>query len=394
MRAHVNPLQPYPEVVCGMQIVVAPQEFKGSLTAAEAARAIAEGARRAAPDAIVTQVPMSDGGAGLVEAMIAAAGGESVTTAVHGPLMRPVSAVWALLPGLIAAIEMAAASGLVLLAEAERDPLVATTYGTGELIRAALDRGCTRMIVGVGGSATVDAGTGAMQALGARLVDAAGHDLRPGGAALALLDHIELSGVDARLRAVSVRLATDVTNTLCGPTGAAVVFGPQKGASHDDVRVLDAALHRFAEIVARDCGIELLTMAGSGAAGGLSAGLVVAAGATIEPGFALVAEAVGLDDRIAAADIVLTGEGRLDAQTAYGKTAAGVAAMAHSHRKRIGVIAGSIDPAYIAAADAFDVVESAMPPGMALADAMRDAAALVRDAAERATRRLLDQERR
>lgn len=378
-----------------MRIVVAPQEFKGSLTAAAAARAIAAGVRAALPDAEIVEAPMSDGGPGLVDAMLAARGGERIETDAHDPLMRPVRAAWAILDGpganageRTAAIEMAAASGLVLLRPDELDPLVATTYGTGDLIRAALDRGCARIIVGVGGSATVDGGAGAMQALGARLLDASGRDLPPGGAALARLHRIDVAGRDPRLMSCRLRVASDVTNPLCGPTGAASVFGPQKGASPDDVLALDAALHHFAEIARRDCGVDLLALSGGGAAGGLAAGLVAVAGATIEPGFAIVADAVGLEAKIAAADVVITGEGRLDAQTAYGKTAGGVATLAHKHGKRVAVVAGSVAPGYDPRIGAFDVAESALQPGMSVEDSMHLGAALVRAAAERVVRRL------
>ncbi len=369
--------------------LIAPQEFKGSLTAAEAAHAIAAGVRDAAPAAEAVLAPMSDGGAGLVDALLAARGGERVTAAAHDPLMRPVAAVWALLRGGTAAVEMAAASGLVLLAAGERDPRVATTYGTGELIRAALERGCGEVIVGVGGSATVDGGAGALRALGARLLDATGEELAPGGAALARLARIDLGGVDRRLASTRLRVASDVTNRLCGPEGAAAVFGPQKGATAADVAALDAALGRFAEVVARDLGIDLLSLAGGGAAGGLAAGLRVL-GATVEPGFALVAAAVGLEALAARADLVLTGEGRLDAQTSYGKTAAGVAAMARAHGKRVLAVAGSIAGGDVGAM--FDVAVAAAPPGMAIADAMRDAAALVRAAAARVVREAMGQE--
>ncbi len=372
-----------------MRVVVAPQEFKGSLTAREAADAIADGVRIALPGADIDVVPMSDGGTGLVDAMLAARGGERVFSDVHDPLMRPLRTAWALLaPGEAAAIEMAAASGLVLLRAAERDPLVATTYGTGELIRAALDRGCRRIIVGVGGSATVDAGAGAMQALGARLVDADGRDLPPGGGALTRLAHVDLSPRDARLLGTEILVASDVTNTLCGPHGAAAMFGPQKGASPEAVEVLDAALRRFAGVVRRDTGIDVLDMPGGGAAGGLAAGLLVVAGAAIVPGFDIVADAVGLDAKIVAAGLVLTGEGRLDAQTAFGKTAAGVARMARAHGKPVAAVAGSIDPGYDARG-AFDAAEVATPAGMPLDKAMRDAASLVRDAAARAVRALV-----
>jgi glycerate 2-kinase len=377
-----------------MRILIAPQEFKGSLTAIEAAAAIAVGARRALPSAEVIEVPMSDGGPGLVDAMLAARGGERVETDVHDPLMRPIPAAWAILDEhaaahreRTAAIEMAAASGLVLLRPDERDPLVATTYGTGELILAALDLGCAWIIVGVGGSATLDGGAGAMQALGARLLDASGGDLPPGGGPLERLDRIDLTGRDARLARVAIRVACDVTNTLCGPAGAAVMFGPQKGASPADVPVLDAALRRFADIVRRDCGIDLLALSGGGAAGGLAAGLAAVAGATVEPGFGIVAEAAGLEAKIAAADLVITGEGRLDVQTAYGKTASGVAALARRHGKRVAVIAGSVDPGYDADAGAFDLVESVLQPGMTVEDAMRNAASLLAAAAERVVRK-------
>jgi glycerate kinase len=371
-----------------MRFVIAPQEFKGSLTAAEAADAIAVGVRDAVPGAELDLAPMSDGGPGLVDAMLAARGGERIETSAHDPLMRPVLAAWALLPDGTAVIEMAAASGLVLLSTEERDPLVATTYGTGELVRAALDRHAARIIVGVGGSATVDAGAGAMQALGARLLDAAGAALPPGGAPLAQLDRIDFSGVDPRLASTDVRVASDVTNRLCGPQGAAAIFGPQKGATPAGVRALDTALRRFAEIALRDAGVDLLNVSGGGAAGGLGAGLMLVAQATIAPGFAIVADAARLDERIAACDAVITGEGRLDAQTAFGKTADGVAKLARKHGKPVAMIAGSIDAGYDAAAGAFDLVEAATPHGMPVAEAMRAAPRLVREAAARAAARL------
>ncbi len=370
-----------------MRVVVAPQEFKGSLTAAEAADAIAAGVRLALPDAAIDVAPMSDGGAGLVDALLAARGGERIETAVRDPLLRPVTAAWALLADGTVAIEMAAASGLVLVEPSARDATIATTYGTGELIRAALDHGARHLIVGVGGSATVDAGAGAMQALGARLLDEAGRDLPPGGAALARLHRIDLSGRDPRLAEARIHVASDVTNPLHGPEGAAVVYGPQKGASPEDVLVLDAALARFAGVVQRDFGVDVQRVPGSGAAGGLGAGLIVVAGAAITRGFDVVAEAVALERRIGEADVVITGEGRLDAQTPYGKTAAGVAAIARRLGKPVGCVAGSV-AADLDAGPLFDAVEAATPPGMTLDEAMRRAAVLVRDASARAVRRI------
>lgn len=370
-----------------MRILVAPQEFKGSLNATEAAAAIAAGVRAVAPAAQLDEAPLSDGGPGLVDAMLAAKGGERIVSDAHDPRMRPLRAAWALLADGTAVIEMAAASGLVLVPSAERDPLTATTYGSGELVRAALDRGVRHIIVGVGGSATVDAGAGAIAALGARLLDAGGAELQPGGAALAQLGRIDISGVDARLASCELRVATDVDSPLCGPAGAAIMFGPQKGASPDGVRALEAALRRFAEIVLRDFGIDLLKMPGAGAAGGLGAGLVAAAGATIEPGFPLVAEAVGLDARIAAADLVITGEGRLDAQTARGKTAAGVASMARAQGKPVIAIAGHVEPGYAPPPGTFTAVVSASPDGTPVEEAMARAAELISAAASRAVAR-------
>jgi glycerate kinase len=367
-----------------MRFVIAPQEFKGSLTAAQAAAAIAAGVRDALPDATLDIAPMSDGGAGLVDALLSAHGGRRIETPVHDPLMRPVAAVWALLADGSAAIEMAAASGLVLLAPGEPDPLAATTFGTGELIRAALDHGRRDIIVGVGGSATVDGGAGAMQALGAQLRDAAGAELPPGGGPLARLASIDLSARDPRLTGARVRVASDVTNTLCGPQGAAAIFGPQKGATPDTIPLLDAALRHFAAIALRDTGVDVLSVAGGGAAGGLGAGLMLVARATIEPGFPLVAAAARLGERIAAADAVITGEGKLDAQTAFGKTADGVATLARAHGKRIAVVAGLVE----GSPPGYDVIEQAAPAGMAAGAAMRNAAALVRAAAARAARAL------
>jgi glycerate kinase len=365
--------------------LIAPQEFKGSLTASEAAEAIAAGVREVAPAAEVIVVPMSDGGAGLVDALIAARGGTRVASVVRDPLLRRVDASWALLSDGAAAIEMAAASGLVLLTDAERVPLIASTAGTGDMIRAALDLGCTDIIIGVGGSATVDGGAGALQALGVRLLDDRGAELPPGGAALARVDRIDMSNAHPALAHVRLRVASDVRNVLCGREGAAAVFGPQKGATAEDISVLDAALARFAAIARAQCGVDLLALEGGGAAGGLAAGLHLL-GASVEPGFALVADAVGLEAQIGRADVVITGEGRLDAQTQYGKTAAGVAAMARSQGKWVIAIAGQITSDHARAM--FDVAISATPAGMPLAFAMRDAPALLRAATARALRQL------
>ncbi|HEY8171505.1 MAG TPA: glycerate kinase [Dehalococcoidia bacterium] len=369
-----------------MRILVAPQEFKGSLTAVEAADAVARGVKAADPTAEIDLAPMSDGGPGLVDALVGAAGGSFETTAVHDPLMRDVRARWARLSDGSAVIEMAAASGLVLVAEHERAPLVATTYGTGELVRAALDGGCSRIILGIGGSATVDAGAGAMQALGARLLDAHGADLPRGGGALRMLERIEVSDVDARLGDARILVAADVTSTLCGPAGAARMFGRQKGATDEDIETLEASLLHFADIAQRQFGIDLLSTPGTGAAGGLAAGLMLIAATTIEPGFDLVAHAVGLERRVAEADLVITGEGKLDEQSAHGKTVGGIASMARRHGKPVVAIAGVAAPE---ARGGFDAVVALTDDGTSIEAAMRDAHDGVANATERALRAVM-----
>ena len=315
-----------------MRIVIAPQEFKGTLTAAEAAMAMAEGVRRAIPDAGVDTVPLSDGGPGLVDAVLSSRGGRLIRTRVRDPLGRPVEAAWALLDDGTAVIEMAAAAGLSLLREDERDPRVATTYGVGEMIGAALDAGARRLIIGAGGSATNDGGAGMASALGVRFLDADGRELPPGGGPLAALDRIDITGMDPRVRQAEVVAATDVRNPLCGLEGASIVYGPQKGASPDVARELDAALSHYAQVVERDPGVSIRDIPGAGAAGGLSAGLIAFLGAEIRSGFDIVAETVRLRERLRGADLLLTGEGRWTGRQPTGRRWRGVAAMARERR--------------------------------------------------------------
>lgn len=367
-----------------MRILIAPQEFKGSLTAQEAARAIARGLHRALPNAELDLAPIADGGPGTVEALVEATGGRYHETNAHDPLGRPVRARWgALGDGRTAVIEMAAASGLTLLHGNERDPRRASTFGTGELVRAALDAGYRKIIVGVGGSATNDGGAGAAQALGARLLDIDGRDLALGGAALARLERIDTSGLDARLRAAKIVVATDVTNPLVGPQGASLVYGAQKGASDALARELDAALAHYAEIVRRDLGVDVAAVPGAGAAGGLAAGLIVFCGATVRPGFDVVAEAVGLAKRVRAADAIVTGEGRLDRQSAFGKTTAGVARLAREAGHPVLALAGSVEPG---AEAPFDAAFALAPDLATPEEAMARASELLAIAAERAGR--------
>lgn len=348
-----------------MRIVIAPQEYKGTLTAPEAAAAMAEGARRALPDAELTIIPLADGGPGTVEAIVGAASGSIRLARVQGPMLTPVDAAWGMLDDETAVIEMASAAGLVLVPEAERDPRVASTYGVGELVRAALDAGCRQIIVGLGGSATNDGGAGMAQALGVRLLDAEQRELPPGGAALARLDRIEASGLDSRVAAVNVLGATDVRNPLCGPEGASVVYGPQKGASPEIARELDAALRHYAEVIERDLALSVTDVPGAGAAGGLGAGLIAFLRASIRPGIDVIAEAVRLPQRIRGADVVLTGEGRLDGQTAFGKTVAGVARLAVAEGVPVIAVPGSLGDGWESVRALFAAVEAASGEGEA-----------------------------
>jgi glycerate kinase len=341
----------------GMRVVVAPQEYKGTLTAREAADAIAEGVRRADPSAETDVAPVSDGGPGLSDVLLASLPGRVMRARVQDPLGREIDAEWALLDDGTAIIEMAAAAGYVLLGEDERDPRVTSTYGVGQLVSAALDAGARRLIGGVGGSATNDGGAGMAEALGVRFLDAEGQALPQGGGALAGLDAIDHSGLDPRLAGVSVVAAADVTNPLCGPEGASLVYGPQKGASTKDAGELDSALWRYADVVERDVGVRVLSVPGAGAAGGLGAGLIDFLAAEVRSGFDLVAEVTRLPERIASANLVLTGEGRLDGQTAYGKTVAGVAALAREAGVLAIALPGSLGNGWEQMAAAFDAIE-------------------------------------
>ena len=340
-----------------MRVLVAPQEFKGSLTAKEAAEAIAAGLRGVHPNVEIDQLPMADGGPGTLDALVEATAGRILIAAVYDPIGRPRRARWGALGSVAAGtavIEMAEASGLVLLQAEERDPRRTSTFGTGELLRVALDAGHRRVIVGVGGSATNDGGAGAGQALGVRLLDDRGDELPQGGAALARLTRIDLTGLDARVSECEIVIAADVTNPLCGSDGASYMYGPQKGADQSTASELDAALGHFADVVKRDLEIDLADAPGAGAAGGLGYGLMVFCGANVRPGFDVVAEAVGFGVRVRKADLVITGEGRLDRQSGFGKTTFGVSREARARGRPVVAIVGSVEDGD--AASAFDAV--------------------------------------
>ncbi|MEQ5972825.1 glycerate kinase [Serratia liquefaciens] len=358
------------------KVVIAPDSFKESLSALEVAEAIERGFRQIFPQVQYVKLPMADGGEGTVDSMVAATGGEIVTVAVTGPLGQPVQAFYGLLgEGETAVIEMAAASGLHLAPKAQRDPRMTTSYGTGELIQAALDRGVKTIILGIGGSATNDGGAGMMQALGARLLDENRQALPPGGAALAQLAYIDLSGVDPRLQQVSITAACDVDNPLCGANGASAVFGPQKGATPEMVTQLDAALRHYGTLLEQATGREIINAPGAGAAGGMGAALLGMLNARLRPGIEIVIETLQLEEALRDADLVITGEGRLDSQSIHGKTPIGVARVA----KRFGLpvigIAGSLSKDYqVVHQHGIDAAFSVLDRVVSLEEALAEAA--------------------
>ncbi|MEE9249354.1 MAG: glycerate kinase [Dehalococcoidia bacterium] len=371
-----------------MKIVVAPQAFKGSLGAFQVCDAVRDGIRQVFPQAEVSISPMADGGDGTLEVLVKGTGGTTYSSQVTGPLGEPVEALWGVLgDGRTAVIEMARASGLALVPGNKQDPLIATTRGTGELIRHALDAGYREFILGVGGSATCDGGAGVAQALGVGLLDDRGQDLPVGGAALARLDKIDLSGINPHLSHSRFQVATDVTNPLCGPEGTAAIYGPQKGATPSIVKELDQALVHFADVVKRDLGIDPRDTPGAGAAGGLAFGMEVFLNAELKPGVDVVAEAIDFAARLQGADLVITGEGQIDGQTSYGKTIMGVASRTASLGIPVLALAGGLAPEYKSIYDrGVTSVMSITPRPMALDLAIGNAYQLVVEATERALR--------
>jgi glycerate 2-kinase len=366
-----------------MKIVIAPDSFKDSLSAQDVARAIASGLSEVWPAAELVQCPMADGGEGTIEAILAACDGQWMSAHVSGPLGEAVDAQWGWLEqSRTAIIEMAMASGLQLLTLEQRDACITSTQGTGELIRAALDAGAQRIILAIGGSATNDAGSGMLAGLGARFLDAQGQAVAPGGLALAQVQRIELDGLDARLRDVRFEVAADVDNPLCGLNGASHIFGPQKGASPQQVLELDAALGHFADQSALVLGQDLRDSPGCGAAGGMGFAAKAYLHATFRPGVEVVADLVGLADALVDADLVITGEGRFDAQTLRGKTPFGVARIARRQQVPVIVLAGTLGEGYAALYEHGITAAFALTSGpMTLEHACRHAAALLHDRA-------------
>jgi len=374
-----------------MKIVIAPDSFKDSLSAEKVADAIAAGLADVMPHAQLVKCPMADGGEGTVEAIVAAGNGQLRRNHVQGPLGAPVEAHWGWLPdSRTAVIEMAEASGLQLLKPEQRNACITSTFGTGELIKAALDAGARRVILAIGGSATNDAGAGALQALGLGLFDAQGNSLPRGGLALAHVARIELSGLDPRLAEVRFEIAADVNNPLCGEHGASAIFGPQKGASAEQVQLLDQALGHFADHCANVLPKDVRHEPGSGAAGGLGFAAKAFLGAQFRAGVEVVAELVGLAEAVKGADLVITGEGRFDAQTLRGKTPFGVASIARAEGVPVVVLAGTLGEGYQALYEHGINAAFAIASGpMTLQDACARAAPLLTDRARDIARLLI-----
>ena len=375
-------------------VLVAPDSFGGALSSVAAAAAISRGWSSARREDEVIRKPMADGGEGTLEAIVAALPEEAErrVTPVSGPLGAPIEAPWLLLDGgRTAFVEMAAASGLSLVPPDARSPescRAASTRGTGELIRAALDAGVARLVLGLGGSATTDGGSGLLAALGVRFLDAEGQPLAPGGAALAGLVQVDASGIDPRLGEVEMVIASDVTNPLCGPAGAAATYGPQKGADPAAVAELDAALAHYAAAIERETGRGVTDIPGAGAAGGTTAGLLAFTSAHVVPGAEVLAELVGLGEALRRAQLVITGEGRADEQTLHGKTAVRVAGLARAHHVPVALLCGALGPgaAVLEAAGLIDVLQPIGEGPMQLAEAMADTERLLANAAARLAR--------
>ncbi|HHA2008857.1 TPA: glycerate kinase [Enterobacter mori] len=366
-----------------MKIVIAPDSYKESLSALEVATAIERGFREIFPSANYIKLPVADGGEGTVEAMVAATQGRIIHVPVTGPLGEPVEGFYGLSgDDQSAFIEMAAASGLELVPPSQRNPLKTTSWGTGELIRHALDAGVKHIIIGIGGSATNDGGAGMVQALGAKLLDAAQEPVGLGGGELATLAHIDLTGLDKRLKACRIEVACDVTNPLTGEEGATAVFGPQKGATPEMIVTLDNALAHYAQVIARDLDIDVLSLSGGGAAGGMGAALYAFCGAQLRQGIEIVTDALHLADQVADADLVITGEGRIDSQTIHGKVPVGVAKVAKRFNKPVIGIAGSLTADVgVVHEHGIDAVFSVIYTICSLEDALENASENVRMAA-------------
>lgn len=367
-----------------MKILIAPDKFKGSLSAFEVADNIEKGILKVFPKAIVVKVPMADGGEGTVESLVDATGGKIIKTNVKDPLFRDIESFYGILgDGKTAVIEMAAASGLYLLKDYERNPMITTTYGTGQLIKDALDRGCRRFIIAIGGSATNDGGAGMATVLGVKFYDKDGREIGLGGGELSKIYSIDTSNIDDRLKECEFIVACDVANPLIGENGASRVYGPQKGATKEMVEVLDKNLEHYGKLLEKYFNKKIIDVPGSGAAGGLGAGLMAFLNAQLKNGIEIIIETLKLEEKIKEADIVISGEGKIDFQTAFGKTISGIAKLCKKHNKPLIVIAGTVEDIEnlyeIGVSSIFSIVEKPM----SLEDAIKNAPTLLEKSAER-----------
>lgn len=371
-----------------MKVVIAPDSFKESLTAKQVCDAIQAGLARVWHDAKFVAIPVADGGEGTVQSLVDATQGRLVEVKVMGPQGKRVEAFYGMLgDNQTAVIEMAAASGLHHVPLAQRDPKLTTSFGTGELIRHALDQGVTKLIIGLGGSATNDGGVGMLAALGARFTNADGDPIQLTGGGLRELTHIDLQDFDPRLQNCDILVACDVNNPLCGDKGASAVFGPQKGATPEDVQLLDGVLRQFGLLTEKVTGKMVLESAGAGAAGGMGAALLAYAQAILRPGIEIVLETVQLAHQVSDADLVITGEGRIDSQTVHGKTPMGVAKVAKRFDVPVLALCGCTGDNYQAVYQCgIDAVFAAVPRAMSLEDALKESDFNLADLAENVAR--------
>lgn len=326
-----------------MKVVIAIDSLKGSLSSMEAGMAIKDGILAAKPDAEVIVKPLADGGEGTTDALIEGMNGERIDLTVTGPMHTPVDAYYGYLKDTNTAVmEMASAAGITLVPDSEKNPLLATSYGVGEIINDAIQRGCRNFIIGIGGSVTNDGGIGMLKALGVRFLDENGEDAGEGGQALAKVARIDVSGINPLLKECHIQVACDVNNPLCGENGSTYVYGPQKGVTEDMKKTLDEAMAHFARVTSESLENDYMNIPGAGAAGGLGFAFLAYVGATLTPGIELILDAVGLEDELSGADVVVTGEGRLDFQTAMGKAPVGVAKLAKKYNARVVAFAGSV----------------------------------------------------
>jgi glycerate kinase len=372
-----------------MKVVIAADSFKGSCSTFEVASAIEKGIRRICMDAEIIKIPVADGGEGTVDSLVKGAGGKYETINVKDPLGRDIECKYGIIKDNVAVIEMAASSGLTLLKEEERNPMVATTYGTGQIIRAALDKGCKKIYIGIGGSATNDGGAGMAQALGVSLKDNKGKEIGNGGGELARIQDVDITNIDPRLKDTEVVILSDVSNPLCGPNGASSIYGPQKGATPEMIKQLDNNLKHYALLIKEKLGLSIIDVPGAGAAGGLGAGLIAFCNAAIFSGIDVALDINGIDCHLMDADLVITGEGQIDSQTVCGKVPVGVAKRALKYGVPVIAIVGSVGKGASAVYEyGVDAIMDIVSRPMSLNDSMKNVSQLLEYAAENVIRML------